>query len=134
MEIFRITDHGKNFVERETYNLLEQLNTFSLVECKGNHKIPTANTTSLLILDHFDEAKDQQAIWNQVKSIESSLNIVIIVDQSPSEKYECLTSESISKHVQFLSNGSNGPLDMHVNISDHRSLLNHIQLAEILAA
>lgn len=82
MQVVRITDNQGHTSNRNLYHLIEQLDIFSLVECKKRDSVCLDDTTDTLFLDHLDEATNVTAILQQVALIQTKIKLLVVVDSA----------------------------------------------------
>lgn len=83
MRIIQISGNRTVPNEGWLYEMLEHLDTFTLMECRGRRQLRLKNITHTLILDHLDEAESPSEILQQVMSVPSPLKTLVVVASGP---------------------------------------------------
>ena len=104
MDVDRFTDACKDIHNRETYKLLEKMNTFTLLECRNAKDILRIDKTNTLVLDHFDESDDPSTLLKKILNSQPSISTIILVDSDSNFATPAMSSLDIQTHIIFNSN------------------------------
>lgn len=110
MQIIRITDKVNSEGGRLLYSFLEDVENFTLYECKNRRNIILISPLETLVLDHLDESLDPNAIVNCIINEGRGVRLLVISDKNenfgsqlsiPHHKiqhlvYDTLTGRSVS--------------------------------------
>tara|TARA_Y100001970_G_scaffold181915_1_gene221390 strand:- start:4222 stop:4632 length:411 start_codon:yes stop_codon:yes gene_type:complete len=83
VKIIRISESHVLANDRWLYHVLEHLDTFTLLECRGRREVCLRDITHTLILDHLDEAESPTEILNQVMSASCEIKTLVVVASEP---------------------------------------------------
>lgn len=133
MKIFRITETCNDIQSRETYKLLEKLNTFTLLECRNVSALRKKDPTSTLVLDHFDESPDPSSLLNQIFHLNADLSSVVLVDRNQHFSIPIIDQLEVRAHVIFHPEHAEGQSNQ-TNEQKHELLLEMLQNADEMAA
>lgn len=104
MDVYRVTDACKDIQNRETYKLLEKINTFTLLECRNAKYLSKMDITNTLVLDHFDESHDPSSLLGNILKSQASISTIILVDSDSNFATQVMSSLDIQAHIIFNSN------------------------------
>lgn len=65
--------------DRWLYQLIEHLDTFTLLECRARQQVSLIDVTHTLILDHFDEAENPASLLSQILDMACDVKTLIVV-------------------------------------------------------
>ena len=83
MQIIQITEYSDETSKREIYAFLEQLSSFSMLDCRHCTDISKLDCAEVLVLDHFDETSHPERLLDEIQQSQSHLKAVVLVDQDP---------------------------------------------------
>jgi hypothetical protein len=104
MDVYRVTDSCKDIQNRETYKLLEKINTFTLLECRNAKDLVKMDKTNTLVLDHFDETHDPSSLLKKILNSQPSFSTIILVDSDSNFATPVMSTLDIQTHIIFNSN------------------------------
>ncbi|MDN3385098.1 hypothetical protein QL995_20955 [Pseudoalteromonas sp. APC 3358] len=99
MKIIRLSHNRNTTDDKQLYDLVERLDTFSLLECRDRSSVCLENITRIVILDHSDEAENFQAIMDQVCQTGGHIQLVIIVDSFENQVIDLPIDLPVSDHI-----------------------------------
>lgn len=100
LKIIKISElKSEVFGERWLHQVLEHLDTFTLLECRDIHQVSLIDVTHTIILDHFDEAGNPASLLRQILNSACDIKTLIIVSTFP--EFDCgdLTRINFDFHI-----------------------------------
>lgn len=84
LKIIKISELTSEVVgDRWLYQVLEHLNTFTLLECRSRQDISLIDVTHTLVLDHFDEAEKPATLLRQILNSACDVKTLVVVSTMP---------------------------------------------------
>ncbi|QFT57126.1 hypothetical protein [Microbulbifer sp. THAF38] len=102
MKLIRISEIKSEAVgDRWLYQVLEHLDTFTLLECRAKQKVSLIDITQTLILDHFDEADNPALLLHQILNSECEFKTLIVVSTMSEFDSSYLSNFNFDMNIGF---------------------------------